>query len=901
MTSPELEFALIVERGPLEAQAVLLCESIRLMAGRYSDVPIAALSPRADWRPAQITIDRLQELGVTYHALDLTSPVPSYGTSFRVLGLGWLARQPGAAVLVQLDSDTVFVGEPDLDLGDAIMLGRPVDDIGMHSTGAPGEQEAHWQAMCRANGIEVGALGWVETWIGGTRVRASYNGGLIAARRALFAEAEACFTRIVEAGLRSWPNRHSGERIGAGHASVAGYAWWGTSQAALGIAAARLGGSVGLLDERHNVPLHRFDKLPRIPFAPVHLHYHWLFEDRPATDAALDRLPGLSPERREWLAARTPLALRSIESMGVFSPEPVDFPSVQASPACSVVMTSYRDTRFLREAVDSLLAQDFADFELIVVDDGSPDPAPAAALEHLDPRVRVLRLAQNLGTAEAANRGIALARAPIIARLDSDDCAQPAWLSQILGALTDDPELGLVGSAVTLIDEAGRSIGVQPMPESDFAIRFTLLFHSPFYHSTVAYRRSLFDAAGGYRADQPISQDHYLWAAMLPLARARNLRAPLVRYRLNSAGLTAGNSAGDPQRRTAAIRAAAWREIGLACPLAARQLHDDASALLRGHPVTHRARRAAACETIEVALRRVEALADDFLRPVEAAEAALFAANLRKTLGAGAARAPSLAARAWRSLRRRGLAATIAAVSRKVGLKLSMRHSVSDGIRANPVMAALHEVSPYVGFDARRHRPDVQGWGSDDPVFRALIAELRPNLIVEVGSWKGASAIHMAGLCREFGLTTRIVCVDTWLGSSEHVLGRRPGWRSSLRPRNGYPQLYFTFLANVVRAGHADRIVPFANTSDTAAAVLAEKGLRPELIYIDAAHDEAAVWRDLSNYWPLLAPGGVLLGDDFANYPGVRRAAMRFALEHGLTLEDCGDKFVLRAGGARVA
>jgi predicted O-methyltransferase YrrM len=165
---------------------------------------------------------------------------------------------------------------------------------------------------------------------------------------------------------------------------------------------------------------------------------------------------------------------------------------------------------------------------------------------------------------------------------------------------------------------------------------------------------------------------------------------------------------------------------------------------------------------------------------------------------------------------------------------------------------------------------------------------------VEVGSWKGASAIHMAGLCREFGLATALVCIDTWLGSSEHALGRRSEWRESLQPRHGYPQLYYTFLANVVRSGHAGAIVPLPNTSEHAAIVLGEKQLFPDLVYIDASHHEPAVYRDLSAYWALLRPGGALVGDDFAKFPGVRRAALRFAAAVGREIEDHGDKFVLR-------
>lgn len=561
-------------------------------------------------------------------------------------------------------------------------------------------------------------------------------------------------------------------------------------------------------------------------------------------------------------------------------------------------MTSYRDTRFLMEAVQSVLAQDFHDFELIVVDDGSPDPAPVAALSKLDPRIHVLRLEHNVGTAEAANRGIATARAPIIARLDSDDVAESGWLTAIMAALDADPELGLVGTAVTLIDEAGRKIAVDQKPESDFAIRFTLLFHSPFYHPTVAFRRHLFDAVGGYRADQPVSQDHYLWHALLPRARARNLPQKLVRYRSNSAGLSQSNSSGDWRSRTHPIREALWQEIGLDYPLSGLALGSEADALIKGSPSLRPALHSQAVQAIENALDNVIAMRGNFIWAGDEEAADQFAAQLRARLSAPPQTAEQMSSRFTRFIRNRGIGALPGALWRRVKASSPFAWRPYDAAdNDDPVMNALHPISPYSGFDPSDYPQDLQGWGSVDPVFRILISELRPKLIIEVGTWKGASAIHMASLCREFGMETRIICVDTWLGSPEHALGQRPEWRESLQNRHGYPQLYFTFLSNVVRSGVARWIVPLPNSSDNAAVILKEKGLLADLIYIDGAHEEDAVYRDLCNYWELLTPGGALVGDDYVTWPGVQHAAARFTGEHGVKLEDFGDKFVVRRKG----
>jgi hypothetical protein len=197
----------------------------------------------------------------------------------------------------------------------------------------------------------------------------------------------------------------------------------------------------------------------------------------------------------------------------------------------------------------------------------------------------------------------------------------------------------------------------------------------------------------------------------------------------------------------------------------------------------------------------------------------------------------------------------------------------------------LHEIhggDPFHGFAAAEVAPDEQGWNSFDPIWDRLIPELRPSLIIEVGTWKGASALVMAEVCRAAGLATQILCVDTWLGAGEFWEDKGdPDRFLSLRCRHGYPQVYFTFLANVVRRGFAGAIVPFPQTSLIAARWLARRGVQADLIYVDGSHDEQDVAADLAAYWPLIRPGGVLLGDDFAeDWPGVRQAVNTFAREH---------------------
>jgi predicted O-methyltransferase YrrM len=196
-------------------------------------------------------------------------------------------------------------------------------------------------------------------------------------------------------------------------------------------------------------------------------------------------------------------------------------------------------------------------------------------------------------------------------------------------------------------------------------------------------------------------------------------------------------------------------------------------------------------------------------------------------------------------------------------------------------LALFQPDDPYDGFPVDEHPVDWQGWGSAHPFFDQVIEQVKPQIIVEIGTWKGLSAINMANLQKAAGIAGVVLCVDTWLGSSEHIIDPVGSWSSAaLRRRNGYPRLFHTFMANVIAAGHRDRIIPIPNTSETVALVLAHYGLSADVIYIDGAHEEGPVRCDIEAYWPLLADDGVMILDDYVTWPGVTAAVDAFVAEH---------------------
>lgn len=225
-------------------------------------------------------------------------------------------------------------------------------------------------------------------------------------------------------------------------------------------------------------------------------------------------------------------------------------------------------------------------------------------------------------------------------------------------------------------------------------------------------------------------------------------------------------------------------------------------------------------------------------------------------------------------------------------------HGANCGVRigndGEALFRAIHARNPYDGFRFEERPFDDRGWGSQSPAFGDLVERVRPSLIIEVGTWKGGSALELASHLDRLDLSGgRILCVDTWLGALEMWGDQTDAERfGSLDLKHGYPQIYYQFLANVCHKGAQNRIIPFPLPSITAAQWLSLRGVRAELIYVDGSHEEEDVYGDVSDYWDLLAPSGILFGDDYS-WTGVKLAVDRFAKEHRLVLHHLEDKWLL--------
>jgi glycosyltransferase involved in cell wall biosynthesis len=247
-------------------------------------------------------------------------------------------------------------------------------------------------------------------------------------------------------------------------------------------------------------------------------------------------------------------------------------------PAVSVVMSVHDGERHLAAAIDSVLAQTFRNLELIVIDDGSTDSSPAILAGYAagDERVRVYHQ-ENVGLAVALNRAVSYARTPLIARLDADDIARQCRLELQLAHLAEKPEVGVLGGAVSFIDEGGREFAETRYPATDAEIRQAFPVTTPFVHSAVTMRREHFEAVGGYRPALPHAEDLDLWLRLSALTQLANLSETVVLYRIHPQQSTVR----ELEQQSISVLGAkvAWRarEAGLPDPFAETPLVDRAA------------------------------------------------------------------------------------------------------------------------------------------------------------------------------------------------------------------------------------------------------------------------------------------------------------------------------------
>lgn len=223
-----------------------------------------------------------------------------------------------------------------------------------------------------------------------------------------------------------------------------------------------------------------------------------------------------------------------------------------STPLISVVMPVYNAERYLRIAVDSILAQTVSDFELIAVDDGSKDKSKAIldAYAAKDPRVRVISR-PNTGIVGALNDGLAAARGEFIARMDGDDWVTPDRFAKQLALLRAHPEYVCVGSQFNYMDSKGALIKWSPRETDPKKVEQTLLEGDggALIHPVIMGRRSAFEAAGGYRAEAQWVEDFDLYLRLARIGQLSNVPEVLLHYRYHTQSVNFTRNEGRHQRK----------------------------------------------------------------------------------------------------------------------------------------------------------------------------------------------------------------------------------------------------------------------------------------------------------------------------------------------------------------
>ncbi len=200
-------------------------------------------------------------------------------------------------------------------------------------------------------------------------------------------------------------------------------------------------------------------------------------------------------------------------------------------PKISIITTFFNAADTLNQTIDSVLQQDFEDYEYILIDDGSDDNSCSIISDYDDSRI-CLQKPGRMGRVEALNVGLNAARGDYIAILDADDCCFKQRLSHQYKQLINNPQITLVYSNAELIDISGNKIGVTTFPVTHENILASLISLNPFPHSSVMYRRQLAVEMGGYnwRCEKSIDYNFYL-ALILAGGKVQGYERPLIQLR----------------------------------------------------------------------------------------------------------------------------------------------------------------------------------------------------------------------------------------------------------------------------------------------------------------------------------------------------------------------------------
>lgn len=196
----------------------------------------------------------------------------------------------------------------------------------------------------------------------------------------------------------------------------------------------------------------------------------------------------------------------------------------------TVFMAVYNGSRYLKQAIDSILSQTFSDFELLIINDGSTDDSADIIHSYLDPRIRFLQNDRNKGLVFTRNRGVLEAKGEFFAILDCDDIAFPNRLEIQYKFFCQNPDVALCSGRALYLDVNDRPIGESPRFTGDKNL--LLLFGNILVNSAVMIRTKLIKSVGSYNANAP-AEDYDLAVRIAEIHAIATINDIIVKYRIH--------------------------------------------------------------------------------------------------------------------------------------------------------------------------------------------------------------------------------------------------------------------------------------------------------------------------------------------------------------------------------
>ena len=293
--------------------------------------------------------------------------------------------------------------------------------------------------------------------------------------------------------------------------------------------------------------------------------------------------------------------------------------SVPSTPRVSIVVPAYNVAATIAETLQSLLAQTYGDFELIIVDDGSRDTTLEVVSHFSDPRIKIIRQI-NRGLAGAHNTGIARSCGEYVAFCDADDLWEPSKLARHVAHLDANPDVGISFSGSLMIDDDSRSLGLAQRPQLTGITARDVMLRNPIGNgsASVLRREALNDIA--YRPvgeterdwwfDETFRQsddiEGWLRFALVTDWRIEGIPGLLTRYRINSGGL----SANIPKQHET------WERMLAKMAVIAPEFVERNGATARAYQLRYLCRRAIAMRDGDVAAKLAKRSLRSSIRPL---------------------------------------------------------------------------------------------------------------------------------------------------------------------------------------------------------------------------------------------------------------------------------------------